>query len=58
MRGEALGPVKALSPSVGKCQGQEVGVGWVGEQGKWGGDRGLSEGKPEGKPGKGITFEM
>jgi hypothetical protein len=28
--GEALGPVKALCPSVGECQGQEagVGVGW------------------------------
>jgi hypothetical protein len=24
--GEALGPVKALCPSVGECQGQEVGV--------------------------------
>jgi hypothetical protein len=28
--------------------------GWVGEQGEWGGDRRFSEGKP----GKGITFEM
>jgi hypothetical protein len=28
--------------------------GWVGEQGEWGNDRGFSEGKP----GKGITFEM
>jgi hypothetical protein len=28
--------------------------GWVGEQGDGGGDRGFSEGKP----GKGITFEM
>ena len=27
MREEALGPVKALSPSVGECQDQEVGVG-------------------------------
>ena len=26
MGGEDLGPVKALCPSVGKCQGQEVGV--------------------------------
>ena len=24
---EALGPMKALCPSVGKCQGQEAGVG-------------------------------
>ena len=28
--------------------------GWVGEQGEEGEDRGFSEGKP----GKGITFEM
>jgi hypothetical protein len=27
MGGEALGPVKALCPNVGECQGQEVGVG-------------------------------
>jgi hypothetical protein len=27
MGGEALGPVKALCPTVGECQGQEVGVG-------------------------------
>ena len=27
MGGEALGPVKALCPSVGECQGQEAGVG-------------------------------
>jgi hypothetical protein len=43
--------VKALSPSIGECQDQE----WSG--GGWGegeGDRGFSEGKP----GKGITFEM
>jgi hypothetical protein len=26
MGGEALGPVKALSPSVGECPGQEAGV--------------------------------
>ena len=26
MGGEALGPVKALCPSVGECQVQEVGV--------------------------------
>jgi hypothetical protein len=24
---EALGPMKALCPSVGECQGQEMGVG-------------------------------
>jgi hypothetical protein len=31
-----------------------TGSGWVGEQREWGEDRGFSEGKPE----KGITFEM
>jgi hypothetical protein len=47
--------VNALSPSVMECQDREAGVGgWVGEQGKGGGDRRFSEGKP----GKGITFEM
>jgi hypothetical protein len=49
---EALGPVKVLCPSIGECQGQE----WEWEG--WGvggrGNRGFSEGKP----GKGITFEM
>jgi hypothetical protein len=28
--------------------------GWFAEQGKWGGDRGFSDEKPE----KGMTFEM
>ena len=27
MGGMALGPVKILFPSIGECQGQEVGVG-------------------------------
>jgi hypothetical protein len=49
MGGEALGPVKALCTSVGECQGQEAGVGKLVSRG-----RGFSEGKPE----KGITFEM
>jgi hypothetical protein len=32
MEGEALGPMKALCPSVGECQGREAGVGrWVRE---------------------------
>ena len=32
MEGEALGPVKALCPSVRECQGREVVVGgWAGE---------------------------
>jgi hypothetical protein len=26
---EVLGPVKTLCPSVGECQGQEAGVGWL-----------------------------
>ena len=34
MGGEALGPVKALSPSVGECQGQEVGVRGLGNSGR------------------------
>jgi hypothetical protein len=60
MGGEALGPVKTPCPSVGECQGREAGVcGSVvelphrsrgREDGIWG--------FPEGKPGKGITFEM
>jgi hypothetical protein len=45
VRGEALGPVKAISGN---------GSGWVGEQGKGGGDRSFLEGKL----GKGIIFEM
>jgi hypothetical protein len=53
MGGEALDPVKVLCPSVGECQGQEAGVGGlVKEVGEC--DRGFLEGKP----GKGITFEM
>ena len=48
MAGEALGPVKALCPSVGR-----PGSGMVG-RGGWEWNRGFSEGKP----GEGITFEM
>ena len=33
MGGEALGPVKVLCPSIGECQGQEVGVGGLGSRG-------------------------
>ena len=46
-------PVKALCPSIGECQDQDwEWVGWgAGREGR---DRGFSEGKP----GKGITFEM
>ena len=34
MGGEALDPVKALCPSVGECQGQEVGVGGLVRRGR------------------------
>ena len=34
MGGEALGPVKALYPSVEECQGQEVGVGGLVSKGR------------------------
>jgi hypothetical protein len=34
MGGEALGPVKALGPSIGECQGQEAGVGGLGNRGR------------------------
>ena len=34
MVGEALGPVKALCPSVGECQGQEAGVGGLVSRGR------------------------
>jgi hypothetical protein len=33
MGGKALGPVKALCPSVGECLGQEAGVGGLGSRG-------------------------
>jgi hypothetical protein len=51
MGGEALGPMKAVCPSIGECQYQEWEcVGW----GAGGGDRGFLKGKL----GKGIAFEM
>ena len=34
MGGEAFGPVKALSPSVGECQGQEAGMGKLVSRGR------------------------
>ena len=37
MRGEALGIVKALSPSIGECQDGEVGVGGLVSRGRDGG---------------------
>jgi hypothetical protein len=54
MGGEAFGPVKVLCPSVGECQGQEVGVGGLGSKRSGEGIWGFSEGKL----GKRITFEM
>ena len=53
MGGEALGPEKAGCPSVGECQDREAGVGGLVSRGK-----GRGRGTSEGKPGKGITFEM
>ena len=35
MGGEDLGPVKVLCPSIGECQGQEVGVGELVSRGRW-----------------------
>jgi hypothetical protein len=40
MRGEALGLAKIICPSTGECQGQEVGVSWLGSR-VGGGYRGL-----------------
>jgi hypothetical protein len=54
VEGEALGLAKILSPSIGKCQGQEGGVGELVSRGKEGGNRGFLERKLE----KGITFEI
>jgi hypothetical protein len=34
MGGEALGPVKVLCPSIGKCQGQKKGMGGLGIRGR------------------------
>ena len=53
---EALSPVKVLCPSIGECHGQEAGVGTLVSRGR--GERGRDRGFSEGKPGKGITFEM
>jgi hypothetical protein len=53
--GEALSPVKVQCSSIGKCQGQEAGVGkQAGDQRKRDGDREFLEGKL----GMDITFEM
>jgi hypothetical protein len=48
--------MKALCPNVGECQGQEEGVGGLVSRGR---GEALGGGCfSEGKPGKGITFEM
>jgi hypothetical protein len=52
--GEALGLAKIICPSIGECQGQEVGVGGLGSRAGGGGYRELSKMKL----GKGIAFEM
>jgi hypothetical protein len=55
MRGEALGPEKAQGPSVREYQDREAaGVGGLVSRGRGKWVRGFSEGKPQ----KGITFEM
>jgi hypothetical protein len=54
MGGEALVPVKSHCSSVGEFQDREVGNVWVGKQVE--GDQ--IGGFLEGKPGKGIIFEM
>ena len=57
--GEILGPMKAQFPSIGECQGSGVGVGGLErEHPHRSREMGMGEGFPEGKPGKGITFEM
>jgi hypothetical protein len=48
MGGEALGPVKALCPSVEECQGQEVGVSGLVSRGREEGIEGFWRGKPKG----------
>jgi hypothetical protein len=47
MEGEALGPVETLCPSVGECQGQEVGVGRLVSRGRWEGIEGFLRGNQE-----------
>ena len=56
MGGEALGPVKVLYPSIGKCQDQERIVSGLVSRARAEGIGFFFGGG--GKPGKGITFEM
>ena len=44
MGGEALGPVKALCPSIGECQCHEVGVGGLVSRGRGEGIGGFQRG--------------
>jgi hypothetical protein len=53
MGGEALGLVKIICPSTGKCQGQEAGVGGLGSK-----VVGVYRRLLERKLGKQIAFEM
>jgi hypothetical protein len=53
MGGEALGPVKALCPSVVECQSQGSRSGWVGEQGE---ERAKGEGFFQGEIRKGNNI--
>jgi hypothetical protein len=55
MGGEALGLVKVLCPSVGECQGHEVGLGGLVSRGK---GEGRGRGFQRGNLGKEITFKM
>jgi hypothetical protein len=57
MGGEALGPVKVMCPSIGECQGQEVGVGGLvsKEKGRRGeGEKGRRGEGEKGRRGEGI----
>ena len=45
MGGEALGLVKVLCPSVGECQGHEVGLGGLVSRGRGDGVRGFFGGE-------------
>ena len=47
MRREAIGPVKALCPSIGECQGQEGRVGGLVSRGSGEGIGGFWRGKQE-----------
>jgi hypothetical protein len=51
MGGEFLGPVKAVCPSVGECQGQEVGVDRLVSR-----EGGMEEGVFEGETRKGDNI--